>query len=224
MRASSIAQFSAKRPRIDAKELYDSQYQTFSKSAIYSIIPGYASLHQKSTVSTPEPELPETLKSLYSKKYESCTTFQVLRLAKMKVSSIVCTSEQANFLEKATHGQSNSILWFDHRLGHITASIMGRVTKCQEKVFPNSLFKNIMQYSKPNMNIPALKWGRLNEDKARKQYQSHFAIQHLGFRVRLCGFHIYLEHPYLGATPDGIVSCDCCGEGLLEVKCPYSHS
>ncbi len=26
---------------------------------------------------------------------------------------------------------------------------------------------------------------------------------------------------YLGATPDGIVMCDCCGKGVLEVKCPY---
>ena len=27
--------------------------------------------------------------------------------------------------------------------------------------------------------------------------------------------------PYIGATPDGIVICTCCGKGLLEVKCPH---
>ena len=29
----------------------------------------------------------------------------------------------------------------------------------------------------------------------------------------------YLE---IGASPYGIVRCDCCGEGSLEVKCPFS--
>ena len=28
-------------------------------------------------------------------------------------------------------------------------------------------------------------------------------------------------YPYLGASPDGIVSCSCCGVGCLEIKCPY---
>ena len=26
--------------------------------------------------------------------------------------------------------------------------------------------------------------------------------------------------PYIGASPDGLVCCSCCGEGVLEVKCP----
>ena len=28
--------------------------------------------------------------------------------------------------------------------------------------------------------------------------------------------------PHLGASPDGLIPCDCCGKGLLEIKCPYS--
>jgi len=28
--------------------------------------------------------------------------------------------------------------------------------------------------------------------------------------------------PYIGASPDGLVSCSCCGDGVLEVKCPFS--
>ncbi|XP_030273621.1 uncharacterized protein LOC115582047 isoform X2 [Sparus aurata] len=27
--------------------------------------------------------------------------------------------------------------------------------------------------------------------------------------------------PYLGVSCDGSVSCDCCGEGVIEAKCPY---
>ena len=25
----------------------------------------------------------------------------------------------------------------------------------------------------------------------------------------------------MGATPDGFVNCDCCGEGACEIKCPF---
>ena len=27
----------------------------------------------------------------------------------------------------------------------------------------------------------------------------------------------------MGASPDGFTQCDCCGKGVLEVKCPYTH-
>lgn len=27
--------------------------------------------------------------------------------------------------------------------------------------------------------------------------------------------------PYLGASPDGLVKCACCGPGLVEIKCPW---
>ena len=32
-----------------------------------------------------------------------------------------------------------------------------------------------------------------------------------------------VAYPHLGASPDGSVSCSCCGAGLLEIKCPYKH-
>lgn len=31
------------------------------------------------------------------------------------------------------------------------------------------------------------------------------------------------DHPCLGVSPDGIISCDCCGKGVLKIKCPYKH-
>lgn len=35
------------------------------------------------------------------------------------------------------------------------------------------------------------------------------------------GFHISYEFPFIGASPDAVVSCDCCETRVLEVKCPY---
>ena len=36
-------------------------------------------------------------------------------------------------------------------------------------------------------------------------------------------FECALRQPFLAATPDGVVSCSCCGEGLLEIKCPFKY-
>jgi hypothetical protein len=35
------------------------------------------------------------------------------------------------------------------------------------------------------------------------------------------GFHINPAHPYISETPDALINCTCCGEGVLEIKCPY---
>ena len=45
---------------------------------------------------------------------------------------------------------------------------------------------------------------------------------HAEFEVEATGLHVNPKYPYLGASPDGLVTCACCGTGLLEVKCPYS--
>ena len=47
--------------------------------------------------------------------------------------------------------------------------------------------------------------------------------QHTNFQVQLSGLHVDINDPYLGATPDCIVSCECCGVGLLEIKCPFKY-
>ena len=45
--------------------------------------------------------------------------------------------------------------------------------------------------------------------------------KHVNLRVSLCGLFINPQFPILGASPDGIVECECCGVGVLEIKCPY---
>ena len=37
--------------------------------------------------------------------------------------------------------------------------------------------------------------------------------------VSECGLFVHPEHIYMAASPDAVVSCTCCGKGLLEVKC-----
>ena len=44
---------------------------------------------------------------------------------------------------------------------------------------------------------------------------------HSNMVIRDAGLFISQERPYIGASPDAIVTCDCCGQGAVEVKCPY---
>lgn len=107
------------------------------------------------------------------------------------------------------------MLWFDHRKCCITSSVVGSVAGFQYKAYPLARVKSIMQYSQLHeLN------GCLNEENACQQYYAPSSTQHINFHIQLSGLHTDTQHPYLGATPDRIVSCDCCGTGLLEIKCP----
>ncbi len=35
------------------------------------------------------------------------------------------------------------------------------------------------------------------------------------------GFRINPEYPYIGASPNAIMLCDCCGRRAVEIKCPF---
>lgn len=39
--------------------------------------------------------------------------------------------------------------------------------------------------------------------------------------LRQAGLHINPKWPYLGASPDGVLNCSCCGDGIVEIKCPH---
>ena len=101
--------------------------------------------------------------------------------------------------------------------------MIGNVSRYSNTLHAYSIVRSIMQYSKPPTNVPSLKWGRQNEATARKQYVAQHSQQHTNLQVQLCGLHISTDHPYLAASPDGIVSCDYCGEGLLEIQCPFKY-
>ena len=45
---------------------------------------------------------------------------------------------------------------------------------------------------------------------------------HEHFSANECVFFLFhWTVPYIGASPDALVSCNCCGNGCLEIKCPF---
>lgn len=129
---------------------------------------------------------------------------------------------EAMAAEKNSKLQSKSKLWFKYRAGRITASKMKAAVSTKIEAPSISLINSIC-YPAKKISSKAIAWGCKHEDKARNQYIQVAATKHENFNCDRSGFVIHPDFPHLGASPDGLVSCSCCGEGCLEIKCPYCY-
>jgi len=67
----------------------------------------------------------------------------------------------------------------------------------------------------------SFRWGCEHERNAIEAYSSSAKHNHSDLEVVEAGFFIDPERPYLGASPDSVLNCKCCGKGVIEVKCPH---
>ncbi len=140
------------------------------------------------------------------------------------------TAANIEAVETATIEQSASSLWKEQRIGRITSSVAHTTLIKGRKISQNAdcghmdrFVGRICGVSFVNPNIPALKYGRTMEPVARTQYQKLLQQrEHKNIHVRQCGLFVHPKFPFMGSSPDGIVTCDCCGTGVLEIKCPAS--
>jgi len=72
------------------------------------------------------------------------------------------------------------------------------------------------------LRTQATQWGLEHETSAIEKYCVESKNRHSDLIYTSSGLVLKPSYPYLGASPDGIVQCSCCGKGVLEVKCPYS--
>ena len=168
--------------------------------------------------------LPATLQTLYDPKYKNLPESDFRKACESAFQNLSITSSEASYLEESTRLQSQSKLWFDHRAGRITASKFSAISKASLNPPPASLVKEIMGEKGVNVQgVPALDWGKKKEDTARKEYLKKAEETHVSFNYRSAGFHVNIQYPHLGATPDGVIECECCGAGIIEIKCPYKY-
>ena len=48
------------------------------------------------------------------------------------------------------------------------------------------------------------------------------ACNHEDFKLQSSGLYVDRTHPYIGASPDGIMYCKCQQKSVIEIKCPYN--
>jgi len=130
------------------------------------------------------------------------------------------SAEEINLVEMDTRSQAKGAGFFRHRAGRIGASVSGSAFNCNLAQPPQSLIKNICYPHLFKINTKATKHGCKHEDDAIKAYEAEMKCTHVNFQLTRCGLFINEQYPYLHATPDFLTSCDCCGFGCGEVKCP----
>ncbi|KAF3693449.1 hypothetical protein EXN66_Car009125 [Channa argus] len=119
-------------------------------------------------------------------------------------------------VEVLTRGQSTNKQWFSWRKNRITASVAHRIAHCRfvngKSKTPPPSYLSAITGEGPNVKTRAMSWGTTMEAEVVRRYQN-------------CGLFIDAHHPWLAASPDGIVTDSRSGQWLLclEVKCPYKH-
>ncbi|KAK0141356.1 hypothetical protein N1851_021688 [Merluccius polli] len=134
------------------------------------------------------------------------------------------TQEKCENLECITKNQAQSQAWQTHRIGRITSTTLHRVCTVRAETANTNLVKQIMHYDNKDLSsVDAIHWGREHEPTARKCYTESMRERHQNFNVELCGLVVHPDNPHLGASPDGVANCSCCGRGAVEIKCPYKY-
>ncbi|XP_070545952.1 uncharacterized protein [Ptychodera flava] len=131
------------------------------------------------------------------------------------------TTEEVSRIELKTRNQSESLEWMKQRKGRITASIVGEICKRRKTIPPDALLKRILQYG-PQMTNKACQHGQQHESSARDVYVATMKAQGYDVSVEKRGLILNSEHPWFGASIDGIViDKKGCELGIIEIKCPY---
>ena len=187
-----------------------------SKPIVLATVEPYCEAYIPSSLNQ---DLLTMLSSLYSSDHLRLGYDSLLQLA--HETSLSITPDQVKAAETKTRDHINSRLWFRLRAGRITASKF-KSACCTDPVFPAKSL--IMSVCYPELSTrfqnEATKWGCQHEDLALKIYPN--TSRHDNMKVSKCGFFISIDHPYLRASPNGLVKCSCCGSGICEVTvCQY---
>lgn len=206
-------------PPPSAAELGDF-YGAIEKSgivpAVFSVLPDYCS-----TFREPVRKQPAHLRNLFCEEAQQDSLDMLIEKADNFMLSFEVSETTAKKVEAATKDQSRSPQWFQHRAGRVTASVMKSVCTTSTDKPSVSLVKKVCYPEKEQLAVPAVMWGVNHEIDAFRAYEAQERRKHIDFACTRSGLHLSSAYPFVGATPDAVVSCACCGKGVVEFKCPF---
>ena len=168
------------------------------------------------------PNFPKLLLSLKQPGYIDLGYEELLILCGSTVLEV--TAEMSEAVERETKSQSHSRLWLTYREGRVTTSKMKSVSHANPGNPSQSLIKTVCYPEEFSFYTKQTTWGIKQKKKAQNCILAKF---HKHSHIDLCivesGLVINPKCPFIGASPDGIISCGCCKTGVLEINCPYSH-
>ena len=202
----------------DLGNFFDKLSKCGTKPAILSLVDPYSDNYVPKVV---QPSFPKPLPQMFDEKYLKYSYTELL--AACEKSNITLTEQMVTAVEMETRAQSKSNLWFAYRAGRITASKMKSACHTDPSYPSQALIKAIVYPEAYKFNSKATLWGCRREKLARDFYSMQITRRHCTFEVNESGLFLNPKWPYLGASPDGIVTCCCCTQGVVEIKCPFCH-
>lgn len=169
--------------------------------------------HHKASVPS-IPKLPIPLREFYSSTLHHGHSDRIYQQ--------IITEDDRDFIEKSTRAQSDCLAWHQLRTGRITASIAHQVLHTDMDNPSKSLILKICMRDK-KINTPPILWGRGNEENAIQALANELKKSHINVKVEKSGLRLHQDYHFIGASADGLGSCDCHGKFLIEVKCPFKH-
>ena len=200
----------------ELSQFYKSVHDTQTKPVILSLIDSYSEDYVPKPISK---VFPTVLTELRDEQLISSNFGELLE--KCNLIKLEVTAEQAKEVESATREQAKSKVWYRFRAGRITASKVKSVCKTNMASPAQSLIKSICYPESSKFSSEATRWGCDHEKAAINQFLEHMKPFHDALTVAESGLIINPKYPHIGASPDGVVSCNCCGTFVLEVKCPH---
>lgn len=122
-------------------------------------------------------------------------------------------------IEEVTRLQCATTLWKVFRIGRITASNLKEVCQTNLTNPSLSLLKKIC--SSVDFKSTATQYGKDHEAEAYDDLFEKVSNLHKNPVKMASGLVISKDYPCLGASPDGIIICECHGKISVEIKCPY---
>ncbi|XP_037526915.1 uncharacterized protein LOC119404478 [Rhipicephalus sanguineus] len=198
--------------------------QCFAAIAKSGVKPALFMLHEEYSALFPPPQKkePVLLRSLMCEEATSEDLSALVQRAEAFLKEMVVTEEMVRHVEATTREQSNCAKWFEYRAGRVTASVMKCVCSTRLSQPSISLLKKICCPEQSKFSSAATEWGRKHEGTAISTYRKQVVQRHNNLTLKRVGVCLSAKHPHLAASPDAVVNCSCCGEGIVEVKCPYS--
>lgn len=200
------------------KEFFDSLIQSGHRPAVASTDPGYSDLYVPAVRSCPGVDL----RRLYDRSALTLTHQQLSERCRQIYATMRVNEKAQRSIEERTRKQSMSVKWYAYRTGRITASTLYDVCHTRIEAPSLSLVKKICYPHEAKFSSPPVKYGKENETKALHAYKMYANRSHQNAQFNEAGLLVSQQHVFLGATPDMLVECSCCGKGLVEVKCPWS--
>ena len=176
----------------------------------------FALLCEKRRLQRDSPTMPKTITEMAA----SCSSVEELADKKL-------TEMELHAIKVGTLGQTENPEWFQQRKGRITASIFKRaITKSDSSQNNNTIdCSNLVETvlgEKKYFPTKAMKHGISLEPYAKTQYTTLMRKHHRKFKSHNTGLQVSSELYFLAASSDLETMCECCGEGLCEIKCPES--